>query len=141
MEEEDWLEILRIVQFELREIGLHSIAELSGYGEETYEARRSFGARKLTILMLEALDRHLAIHSSDTVDRALNMIRENSDSKGLDGAILINDREDIDVEGREHEEMLRGDPRIPSAMKDLRNLIGQLLEADSSGGAEGEDFE
>ncbi|WP_298359575.1 hypothetical protein [uncultured Litoreibacter sp.] len=141
MEEEDWLETLRIVQFELRKIGLHSIAELSGYGEETHEARRSFGARKLTIMMLEALDRHLAIHSSDTVDRALNMIRENSDSKGLDGAILINDREDIDVEGREHEEMLRGDPRIPSAVKDLRNLIGQLLEADSSGGAEGEDFE
>ncbi len=83
----------------------------------------------------------MAIHSSDTVDLALNMIRENSDSKGLDGAILINDRDDIDVEGRDHEEFLQGDPRIPSAMKDLRNLIGQLLEADSSGSADGEDFE
>ncbi|SDX69204.1 hypothetical protein SAMN04488041_11219 [Sulfitobacter pontiacus] len=141
MDDEDWLEILRHIQAELREIGLQSLAELSGYAEETHEARRSFGARKLTILMLDALDRHLAIHSSDTVDRALNIIRENSDSERLDGAILINDRDDIDVEGREHEEMLRGDPRIPSAMKDLRNLIGQLLEADSSGGADGEDFE
>ncbi|MEP3635367.1 MAG: hypothetical protein ABJM82_16935 [Shimia thalassica] len=141
MDDEDWLEILRHIQAELREIGLHSIAELSGYDEETHEARRSFGSRKLTILMLEALDRHLAIHSSDTVDVALNMIRENSDSKGLDGAILINDRDDIDVEGRDHEEILRGDPRVPSAMKDLRNLIGQLLEADSSGSAEGEEFE
>lgn len=141
MEEEDWLEILRLIQAELREIGLHSIAELSGYDEDTHEARRSFGARKLTILMLNALDRHLAIHSSDTVDLALNMIRENSDSKGLDGAVLINDRDDIEVEGRDREEMLRGDTRIPSAMRDLRTLIGQLLEADSSGSADGEEFE
>lgn len=141
MDDEDWLEILRHIQSELREIGLYSIAEISGYEEETYEASRSFRARKLAIMMLEALDRHMAIHSSETVDLALSIIRENSDSEGLDGAILINDRDDIDVEGRDREEKLRGDPRIPSAMKDLRDLIGQLLEADSSGSADGEDFE
>ena len=70
MDDEDWLEILRHIQAELREIGLHSIAELFGYEEETHEARRSYRARKLAILMLEALDRHMAIHSSDTVDQA-----------------------------------------------------------------------
>ena len=47
MDDEDWLEILRHIQAELREIGLHSIAELSGFDQETHEARRSFGAGNL----------------------------------------------------------------------------------------------
>jgi hypothetical protein len=46
MEERDWLGILRLIQAELRGIGLTSIAELSGYDEETYEGRRTYGARK-----------------------------------------------------------------------------------------------
>lgn len=141
MEERDWLEILRLIRAELRNIGLNSIAELSGFDEETYEGRRTYGARKLTILMLEALDRHLAIHSPKTVEQAMKMIRENVDTRGIDAAILINNGDDIEVEEREGEEVLRGDERIPSAMEDLRILIGQLLEADSSGGEGGATFE
>lgn len=141
MDEEDWLEILRHVQAEFRRIGLHAIADLSGYDEETYEGRRTFGARKLTILMLEALDRHLVIHSSETVDKAMVMIRENVETGGIDAAILINNGDDIEIEERKREEVLRGDQQIPSAMKDLRILIGQLLEADSSGGEGGATFE
>jgi hypothetical protein len=141
MEEQDWLEILRHIQAELRDIGLTSIAELSGYDEETHEARRSYGARKLTILMLEALDRHLTIHSSELVGEALSIIRENSDSKGMDGAVLLNDSDDMDVEGRDYEELLQGDPRIPTAMADLRALIEQLLETDGSSSTDDGAFE
>ena len=141
MEERDWLEILRLIQAELRDIGLISIAELSGYDEETYEGRRTYGARKLTILMLEALDRQLAVHSPRTVDQAMQMIRENVETRGIDAAILINNGDDIEVEEREREEVLRGDERIPLAVDDLRTLIQQLLEADSSGGEGGATFE
>lgn len=141
MEETDWLEILRLIQTELRDIGLTSIAELSGYDEETFEGRRSYGARKLAMLMLEALDRHLAIHSPRTVEQAMQMIRENVETRGIDAAILINNGDDIEVEEREREEVLRGDERIPSAIEDLRTLMGQLLEADSSGDEGGATFE
>ena len=141
MEERDWLEILRLIQAELRDIGLISIAELSGYDEETYEGRRTYGARKLTILMLEALDLHRAVHSPRTVDQAMQMIRENVETRGIDSAILINNGDDIEVEEREREEVLRGDERIPLAVDDLRTLIQQLLEADSSGGEGGATFE
>lgn len=141
MEEKDWLEILRLIRDELGKIGLNSIAELSGFDEETFEGRRTYGARKLTILMLEALDRHLAIHSPRTVEQAMKMIRENVDTRGIDAAILINNGDDIEVEELEREEILTGDERIPSAVDDLRILIGQLLEADISGGEGGATLE
>jgi hypothetical protein len=140
MDEEDWLDILRLIQAELHDLGMNSIADLSGYDEETFEGRRSYGARKLTILMLEALNRHLVIHSSETVDRAMQMIRQNAEPSGIDAAILINNGDSIEVEKREREDILRGDQRIPSAVKDLRTLIEQLLQADSSGGEGGATF-
>lgn len=133
MEERDWLEILRLIQAELRDVGLNSIAELSGYEEETFEGRRTYGARKLVILMLQALDRYLVVRSSDTVEQALALIQENVESRGLDGAILFNDGDDIGVEGREREEVLRGDSRIPEALKDLRVLLTQLIEVGGPG--------
>lgn len=141
MEERDWLDILRLIQAELRDIGLNSIAELSSYEEETFEGRRTYDARKLVIRMLKALDRHLVVHSSDTVEQALAMIRDNVGSRGLDGAVLFNDVSDIEVEDRLPVEVLRGDPRIPSALKDLRTLIEKLLEADISDGEGGATFE
>jgi hypothetical protein len=137
MEEEDWLDILRLIQAELRGIGLNSIAELSGYDEETFEGRREYGARKLAMLMLDALDRHLVIHSSETVEQSLAMIRQNVEGEGPSGAILFNNLDSIDVEGLEPEERLLGDQRIPSAIRDLKKLIEQLLETDGYGGAGG----
>jgi hypothetical protein len=141
MTDEDWLEILRLIQAELRQVGLGSIADLSGLDDDTFEGRRSYGAQKLAYLMLQALDRHLSIHSPKTVEQAMQMIRQNVETRGIDAAILVNNGDDIEVEEREDEEVLRGDERIPSAMEDLRILIGQLLEADSSGGEGGATFE
>ena len=52
-------------------------------------------------------------------------------------AVLFNDGDDIGIEEVEAEERLVGDQRIPAAREDLRNLIGQLLDADGRGGGEG----
>lgn len=141
MTEEEWLEILRLIQTELRRVGLASIADLSGLDDDTFEGRRSYGARKLAVLMLEALDRHLSIHSSETVDTAMKMIGEAVAGERPRMAVLFNDGDDIGIEEADAEERLVGDQRVPAAREDLRKLIGQLLEADGRGGGDEAGFE
>mgnify|MGYP000945660086 FL=1 len=134
MTDEDWLEILRLIRVELRQVGLGSIAELNDLDDDTFEGRRSYGARNLAVLMLEALDRHLSVHSSETVDTAMAMIAEAVVDEPPRTAILFNAGDDIGIERVEAEERLVGDQRIPAAREDLRRLIGLLLEVDGHGG-------
>lgn len=139
MTDEEWLDILRLIQQELRQAGFGFIAELRGLADDTLEERSSYDAKKLAYLMLEALDRHLSIHSSETVDTAIAMIGEAVRGEPPQMAILFNDGDDIDIEGFEAVERLTGDQRIPAVRKDLRRLIGQLLEADGRGDGDGDD--
>lgn len=132
MDEEDWREIVRIIQDELREIGHSDIADLSHY-----EVREDFerflpDSRYLVKEMLDALHRNMSVRSSTTVRQSIDQLgRLIDDGVKRTEAFVWLDRERSAVEGRGRKERLGGNEEIPKAVEDLQQLIGQLAEIGS----------
>ena len=130
MAENDFNELLGIIQSQLRDIGLVDIANLSNY-ENELEEKRLPDARFLVISMLKALDRHFAVHSQNTVDEALREIRAMvEEGDGPRYAQVITDPERARVEGKKEEEIIYGEQAIVEVRKELHDLIALLLESD-----------
>lgn len=129
MDEEDWRELVRIIQDELREIGHSDIADLSHYEVRKDSERFLPDPRYLVKEMLDALSRNMSVRSSATVRRSMDQLGRLIDH-GVQPteAFVWSDREHSAIEGRERKERLDGDEQIPEAVEDLQQLIGQLAE-------------
>ena len=129
MDEEDWREIVQLIQDELREIGQSEIADLSHYENREGTERFLPASRYLVKEMLDALHREMSVRSSTTVQNSLTRLGELIDEgRQPTEAVVWVDHDRSIVESREPRELLDGDERVPEAVKELENLIGQLAE-------------
>ena len=79
--------------------------------------------------MLDALHREMSVRSSTTVQNSLTRLGELIDEgRQPTEAVVWVDHDRSIVESREPRELLDGDERVPEAVKELENLIGQLAE-------------
>ncbi|OYU73038.1 MAG: hypothetical protein CFE32_22040, partial [Alphaproteobacteria bacterium PA3] len=76
MEEEDWWEIVRLIQEELRSIGHDDVAELSNYEVREELDRRLPSPRNLVKEMLDALLREMSARSPKTLQDSLTKLGE-----------------------------------------------------------------
>ena len=129
MNEEDWKEIVQLIQDELRGIGQDEIADLSNYEEREGTERFLPEPRYLVKEMLDALRRDMTARSSATVEKSLARMGQLIDGeKRPTEAIVWADRERSVIEGREPYERLDGAQGAPQAVGELEQLIGQLAE-------------
>lgn len=129
MNEEDWQEIVRLIQRELTEVGLSNIADLGQYETQEGSERDLPDGKSLVELMLDALDRELSVRSDTTVRQSLFEIAEVIDEGPRPtAAVVFLGRDRSSIEGRKEDEDLRGDKNIPAAIEELRGLVGQLRE-------------
>lgn len=136
MDEEDWREIVQVIQEELRESSQSDIADLSYYEEIREGAERRLpDAYTLADLMLNALHRDMSVRSSITVRQSLDQIGQLIDEgERPTEALVWMDPERSVIEGRERGERLDGDAPTPEAVEELHQLIGQLAENGPSRG-------
>jgi hypothetical protein len=123
MDEEDFLALIAILERQLRDIGAAELADARHYtwrDTETGDARMHDGRRRLQ-LMLEALDRKLAVEDRATYDAALGRINRTVRDGGLSNAIVET------ADGRLVS--LSEAPDLSHVREDLQRLIGQILEA------------
>ena len=131
MDEEDWRDIVQLIQGELREIGQSEIADLSHYENREDTERFLPTSQDLVKKMLDALRREMSVRSSTTVQNSLTRLGKLIDEgEPPTKAVVWVDRDRSIVESREPRELLDGDESVPEAVKELENLIGQLAEID-----------
>ena len=129
MNEDDWNEIVQLVQEELARVGRSDIADLRHYENWDGDERGYPDARTLVKLMLDALDRELSVRSPVTISRSLSTLNEIIDAGDRPSEVVVwSDPERSAIEGRDSRHTLIGDDRIPEALEVLRQLIGNLLE-------------
>lgn len=129
MDDEDWRELVRIIQDELRKIGHSDIADLSHYEIREGSERFLIDPRYLVKEMLDGLHRNMSVRSSTTVRKSIDKLgRLIDDGVEPSEAFVWLDREHSAIEGKEPRERLDGDGEIPKAVEDLQQLIGQLAE-------------
>ena len=80
MDEKDYFELARFVRSHFIELGLNDLADFSHYMVENGEEQVMPDGRMLVRLMFMAFDRHLAVNSSETLERSMQKIAENIDS-------------------------------------------------------------
>lgn len=129
MDEDDWREIVQLIQDELREVGQEDIADLSNY--EVREGAERFlpEPRHLVKEMLDALRRDMAARSSTTAQKSLRRLSQLIDEgeRPKEAVVLVDPDRSL-VEGRETRERLDGTPNVSEADEDLEQLIYQLAE-------------
>jgi hypothetical protein len=130
MDDEDFLAVISVLQAELRGIGAGDLADERAYmtrdGEDG-EMRR-LPPKELLIEMLRAFDRYLAVRDRATYDQALERIGTRVRGGRPHEATVL----PVNPDGPEIE--LGAVPHLGGLRSDLRNLIGQLLEAPPPGG-------
>ncbi|WP_284180399.1 hypothetical protein [Rhabdaerophilum sp. SD176] len=137
MNEEDWREIVQLIQVELRNIGHDEIADLSNYEQRKGSERFLLPPKYLVNEMLEALRRDISVRSPSTLRQSFERLEELID-EGVrpKEAIVWFDPERALVEGREPQERLEGSEGASHALEDLEKLIGQLVEIRDRGDLE-----
>ncbi|WP_170576248.1 hypothetical protein [Ruegeria atlantica] len=129
MDEEDWREIIQLIQSELRSIGHDEIADLSNYEEREGHARYLPDPRFVVKAMLDALRRDMAARSSSTVQDSIKRLGQLVDEgKKPTEAIVWLDPVRSEVEARDHRELLVGNEAVPLALGELEELMGHLAE-------------
>ena len=129
MNEDDWREIVQLIQVELRNIGHDEIADLSNYELREGSERRLPHPRYLVKEMLDALHREISARSSATVRSSLAQLGQLIDEceRPKEAVVWVDDERSL-VEGREPRERLDGTQSAPQAIEELEHLIGQLAE-------------
>jgi len=127
MNEEDWREIVQMIQKELRKIGQDEIADLSNY-EMRDETERSLPEPRLLVKeMLDALHRYMSARSSATIQNSLDDLQELINEGECPTEVIVwADQERSAIEGREPRERLDGDQGATQAIKELKHVIYQL---------------
>ncbi|WP_306755242.1 hypothetical protein [Paracoccus actinidiae] len=134
MNEEDWREIVQLIQNELRSIGHDEIAELRNYEKREGSGRFLPQPKYLANEMLEALRRDISVRSPATLQRSFGMLGELIDEgERPKEAIVWVDPERALVEGRDPRERLEGSEGAWQALKELEELIGHLIEIGDRG--------
>ncbi|MFN9109732.1 MAG: hypothetical protein ACK5XN_06645 [Bacteroidota bacterium] len=131
MEEEDWWEIVRFIQDELRSIGHDEIADLSNYELREESKRRLSSPRHLVNEMLDALLREMSARSPKTLQDSLTKLGKLIDEGERPKAVFVwADEERARAEEREPRERLEGRDGANQAVEDLESLMRQLAEID-----------
>lgn len=132
MEEEEYQEIARFLQEQLRAHGLGEIAEFRDYEIDTPDGRFMPDGRKLVSLMLRSLDRVVALHDDRIVEEALESIRGAIDEGDKPETALVHfDRDSAaEIERREEPERVTGLQTVPIIRSELQELEELLINID-----------
>jgi len=133
LDDEDYRALISILSEELRTVGAADIADERHYvteDAETGELRLLIPQLRL-IEMLEALDRFLAIQDGATYRAAISSISQSVDGAAPERATVL-----LTTDGLPREVDLSKAPELDFIRRDLRSLIGSLLDSDRRPGGE-----
>ena len=122
MKQEDWPEILELIQKHLRDIGHHEIANPENYRIQSDNEQVLPEPKVQAIEMLQALRRDIAARSENVVEQSLSMLAGLIDHGEIPKQAVIRDAEG-------HSEPLDDSPGT-RAEQDLVQLIENLIRSD-----------
>ena len=125
MEDEDYRALIDLVAEELRRSGVPDIAHERHYiyvDAETGEAKL-YEPEKRLILMLQAFERHVAMHDRHVVEQSLGTINRATRGEGPRRAVVV-----LASDGAAREIDLAEAPDLHLVRQDLLTLIGHLRE-------------
>jgi hypothetical protein len=134
MTDDDFLAIITIMEQRLRDVGADELANPDLYVRRDDDAGewRRLPPQWHLLDMLKAFDRWLAVRDGATGASAIARINGVLSDGRMEDAVVMATGEVGDGAAKS----LRQAPVLESVRRDLRNLIGQLIEQPRSGGAE-----
>ena len=89
MDDEDYLELAKLIGARLSDLGLDDIADFDSYIDEEGEERSPPSGRALVKQMLEAIDRYLVANAAETVTKSLSLIGNRTGAELGPGSALL----------------------------------------------------
>ena len=94
MDDEEYLELARLIGQRLSELGLNDIADFGNYMDEEGEERSLPDGRTLVKRMLGAFDRYLAANAAEAVTESLFLIGNSLDDGARPESVMLHFEDD-----------------------------------------------
>jgi hypothetical protein len=122
MADENYIELVRALQAELRQSGLVDLADLDNYMIEDREGRRLPPWGELFDEMLAAFDRHLSLHDRSTYEEAVTILRKAGVEGPVEDVRVRVDERTAEITGIESQISLSQLPNLSSLRELVRGL-------------------
>ena len=139
MDDNEYLEIARLIRDHLMDLGLDDIADFSNYAEYESDDQSPIDGKTLIKLMLAAFDRYLVANASETVEESLQIIASNIDEGIPPERALVHARDDrsASITGLEDPTEVVGLRNTAAMRTELRRLERLLLNDSEPSGPHG----
>ena len=131
MDDEEYLDLAKLIGARLERLGLDDIADFGNYMDEEGEERSLPPGRILVKRMLEAFDRYLVANAAETVTESLSLIGDRTGAELGPGSALLHFDDDraAALVGRERVGPIPTLGSVAEVRRELR-LLGEALLAE-----------